>query len=160
LTHVEGADILPSIIEQVLKKVNCVFWIVGDGNLLPFLHSFETKFGNRINLFGWQPHEEVSSFINAADVCLAPRHSSKYSKFYNEEGLHKIAEYMFFGKPIIACGIAKSSQYLLVKENEMAKGIIKALTGYVPFSTPKTWEDHSEKKILELFNWIRSTINY
>jgi len=158
LTHVEGADMLPGIIEQVLKKVNCVFWIVGDGTLLPFLKTFEAKFGDRIRLFGWQPHEEVSNFVNAADVCLAPRHTSKYSQFYNEEGLHKIAEYMFFGKPIVACGIAESSQYLLVKENEMAEGTIRALKGNAPFSTPKTWEEHSEKRILELFSWLRSNV--
>ncbi len=158
LTHVEGADLLPSIIEQVLKEVNCVFWIVGDGTLMPFLKTFEAKFGDRIRLFGWQPHEEVSNFVNAADVCLAPRHVSKYSEFYNEEGLHKVAEYMFFGKPIVACGIAESPQYLLVKENEMAEGTIRALKGKTPVSTPKTWEEHSEKRIMELFSWIKSNL--
>ncbi|UCC58381.1 MAG: glycosyltransferase [Candidatus Bathyarchaeum sp.] len=156
LTHVEGADLLPGIIEQVLKKVNCVFWIVGDGPSLPFLKTFEAKFGNKIKLFGWIPHEEVSNFVNAADVCLAPRHTSKYSQFYNEEGLHKIAEYMFFGKPIVACGIAESSQYLLVKENDISEGTIRALKGETPVSTPKTWEEHSAKKIFKLFSWLKS----
>ncbi len=155
LTHVEGADMLPSIIEQVIQKVNAIFWIVGDGPLYPYLKTFEAKFGDRMRLFGWQPHEEVSNFVNAADVCLAPRHTSKYSQFYNEEGLHKIAEYMFFGKPIVACGIAESSQYLLVKKNEIAEGTIKALKGETPLSTPKTWEEYSEKKILELFKLLQ-----
>jgi glycosyltransferase involved in cell wall biosynthesis len=156
LTHVEGADMLPDIIEQVLEKVKAVFWIVGDGPLLPFLKTFQAKFGDSVRLFGWQPHDEVSNFVNAADVCLAPRHISKYSQFYNEEGLNKIAEYMFFSKPIVACGIAESPQYLLVKENELTEGTIRALKGTTPVSTPKTWEEHSEKKILELFSWLRS----
>ncbi len=156
LTHVEGADMLPEIIEQVLKKVNCVFWIVGNGPLLPFLKTYEKKFGAKIRLFGWVPHEEVSNFVNAADVCLAPRHASKYSQFYNEEGLHKVAEYMFFGKPIVACGIAESSQYLLVEETEMAEGTLRALKGETPASTPKTWEENSETKIFELFSWLKS----
>ena len=159
LTHVEGADMLPDLIEQVLKKANCVFWIVGNGPLMPFLKKYEKKFGNKIKLFGWQPHEEVSNFVNAADVCLAPRHTSEYSQFYNEEGLHKIAEYMFFGKPIVACGIAESSQYLLVKESQLAEGTIRALKGETPLSTPKTWEEHSENKIFELYSWLRSKID-
>jgi glycosyltransferase involved in cell wall biosynthesis len=157
LTHVEGADIFPTIIKEVLKRVNCVFWIVGDGPLLPFLKTFEEKFGSRIKLFGWQPHEKVSNFINAADVCIVPRHASKHSQFYNEENLFKITEYMIFGKPIVACGIAESSQYLLVKEDEMAEAIIRAMKDKTPVSTPKTWEEHSEKKILELFSWLKST---
>jgi hypothetical protein len=156
LTHVEGADLLPNIIEHVLKTANCVFWIVGDGTLLPFLRTFEAKFGDRIKLFGRQPHEEIANFINAANVCLVPRHASKYSQFYNEEGLHKVAEYMFFSKQIVACGIAESDQYLLVKENEMAEATIKALAGKTLVSKPKTWEDYSEKKMFELFNLLQS----
>ena len=121
------------------------------------LKMFEKKFGDRIRLFGWQPHEKVSNFINAADVCIVPRHASKHSQFYNEENLFKITEYMLFGKPIVACGIAESSQYLLVKEDEMAEAIIRAMKDETPVSTPKTWEEHSEKKILELFSWLKST---
>lgn len=158
LTRVEGADMFPAIIEQVLKKkVNCVFWIVGDGPLLPFLKTYEAKFGDKLRLFGWQPHQNVPNFINAADVCIAPRHASEYSELYNEENLFKIAEYMFFSKPIVACGIAESSQYLLVEEDKMAEAIIQAINGKTQFSTPKTWEEHSEKKILELFKWLHST---
>jgi glycosyltransferase involved in cell wall biosynthesis len=158
LTHVEGADMFPAIIREVQKKKNCIFWIVGAGPLLPFLKKYETKFGDRLRLFGWQPHDEVPNFINAADVCIAPRHASKYSGFYNEENLFKIAEYMFFSKPIVACGIAESSQYLLVKEDEIAEATIQAIEGKTPFSTPKTWEEHSEKKLFELFNWLQSRL--
>lgn len=159
LTHVEGADMLPEIIDQIKEKAECVFWVIGSGPLLPFLKTFEKKFRNKIKLFGWVPHEEVSNFINAADVCLAPRHTSKYSLFYNEEGLNKVAEYIFFGKPIVACGIAESSQYLLVKEKEIAEGTLRALKGEIPASIPKTWEEQSEKKIFELFSWLRSRLN-
>lgn len=158
LSRVEGADMFPAIIEEVQKKVSCVFWIIGDGPLLPFLRTFEEKFGDRVKLFGWQPHQKVSNFINAADVCLAPRHASDHSQFYNEENLHKIAEYMFFSKPIVACGIAESSQYLLVKEDKMAEATIQAMKGGTPVSMPKTWEEHSEKKIFKLFNWLHSSL--
>jgi len=154
LTRIEGADMLPEIIEQVLKKVNCVFWIVGDGPLLSDLITVEEKFGDRVRSFGWKPNEEVPDFINAADICIAPRHISAYSQFYNEEGLQKLSEYMFFQKPIVACGVARSNEYLLVDENDMADGILKALNGMVHLPRPRTWEDYSEKKIYEMFDLI------
>lgn len=156
LSHVEGADLMFDFVAKVLEKTDAVFWIVGDGPLYPSLEKFEKKFPGRVKLFGWQPHEKIPNFINAADVCIAPRHKFKYSQFYNEEGLHKISEYMFFRKPIVACGIAKSQEYLLVREDEMAEGIIKALKGMVPPSGQRNWEDHNEKKIFEMFRLLLS----
>ena len=156
LSRVEGADLLPDIMARVWERTNAVFWIVGDGPFYPLLEKFEKKFPNRVRLFGWRPHEQIPNFINAADVCITPRHTSSYSQFYNEEGLHKISEYMFFGKPIIACGIGESKEYLLVKEGEMVEGIVKALRGEAPLPTPRTWEDYSEKKILEMFSLLFS----
>jgi hypothetical protein len=63
---------------------------------------------------------------------------------------------MFFEKPIVACGVAESSEYLLVSEDEMAAGILQALNGLVKPSKRKTWEDHSEARIYDLFDLIRS----
>jgi len=156
LTSVEGADLLPKIMGDVLKKAGTVFWIVGGGPLYPLLERFAKRFTGKIKLFSWQPHKEIPNFIAAADVCIAPRHKSPYSVFYNEEGVSKISEYMFFEKPIVACGVAESREYLLVDENEMAGGIVKALNGEVSPSKRKTWEDHCEKKIYEVFSLIQS----
>ncbi|MEM1557830.1 MAG: glycosyltransferase [Thermoproteota archaeon] len=157
LSRVEGADLLPKIMEKVLREEeNAVFWIIGDGPLFPQLRDFAKRFPGKVILFGWQAHTRIPNFIAAADVCIAPRHASIHSALYNEEGLHKISEYMFFKKPIVACGIARSSEYLLVNEDEMADGILMALRGLVPPSKRKTWEDYSEKKIHEMFNLIFS----
>jgi glycosyltransferase involved in cell wall biosynthesis len=156
LTRTEGADLLPKIMASVLKRTNAVFWIVGDGPLYPQLERFAKRFPGRIKLFGWQPYEEVPNFIAAADVCISPRHKTPYSVYYNEEGVHKISEYMFFEKPIIACGMAESKEYLLVNEDEMADGILKALNNEVPPSRRRTWEDYCEKKIYEVLRLLRS----
>jgi glycosyltransferase involved in cell wall biosynthesis len=156
LTHVEGADLLPSIIQNVLNKPDVVLWIVGGGPLYPFLERLANRFPGRVKVFGWRPHREIPNFIAAADVCIAPRHRSPYSIFYNEEGVSKLSEYMFFGKPIVACGIADSEEYLLVDEGQMADGIVKALNGEVAPSQRRTWEEWSEKKILEMLNLIHS----
>ena len=157
LSRVEGTDMLCNIAARVLEKTDAVFWIVGDGPLYPLLERCKEKIPGNVKLFGWRPHKEIPNFINASDVCIVPRHKVPYSCFYNEEGVTKISEYMFFGKPIVACGIAESRQYLLVDEKEMAEGVIKALNGKVPSPTPKTWEDCCEKKICELLSLLRSS---
>lgn len=156
LTRVEGADLLPSLIENVLKKADVVFWIVGDGPLYPLLEEFGKRFPKEVRLFGWRSYEEIPNFVAAADVCIAPLHRSSSSFFYNEEGVQKLSEYMFFEKPIIACGVARSDEYLLVDEDGMADGILKALNGMVQPPKRRTWEDHSEKKIYEMFSLIQS----
>jgi glycosyltransferase involved in cell wall biosynthesis len=156
LTRVEGADMLPSIMEDVLKKADVTFWIVGSGSLYPSLKQFEKRFQGKVKLFGWQPHKEIPSFISAADVCIAPRHKSPFSVFYNEEGVSKLSEYMFFEKPIIACGVAESNEYLLVEEEEMAGAILRAVDNMVRPSKRKTWEEYSEKRIREMFNLVES----
>jgi glycosyltransferase involved in cell wall biosynthesis len=156
LTRVEGADMLPRIIENVFDKADVFFWIVGSGPLYPMLQEFAKRFPAKVRLFGWQSHEKIPDFISAADVCIAPRHRSTFSDFYNEEGVTKISEYMFFGKPIIACGVAESSEYLLVEEDKMAEGILKALKGSVHPSKRRTWEEYSEKRISEMLSLIQS----
>ncbi|MEM2952751.1 MAG: glycosyltransferase [Candidatus Bathyarchaeia archaeon] len=157
LTHVEGADLLPKIMEDVFRRdAAVVFWIVGDGPFYELLKAFADKFPKRVMLFGWQSHRSIPSFIEASDVCVAPRYKSPFSVYYNEEGVSKFSEYMFFEKPIVACGVAESSEYLLVGEDEMADGILRALRGEVPRPKRRTWEEYSEKKIIELFNMILS----
>jgi glycosyltransferase involved in cell wall biosynthesis len=156
LTRVEGADMLPKIIKQVLKTSEAFFWIVGSGSFYASLEESAKEFPRKLKLFGWQPHDTIPDFILSADVCIAPRHKSVFSVYYNEEGVTKISEYMFFEKPIVACGVAESSEYLLVSEDEMAAGILQALNGLVKPSKRKTWEDHSEARIYDLFDLIRS----
>lgn len=157
LSAVEGADLLPSIITQVLEKAdNVVFWIVGDGPYLSRLERFGELMPDKVRLFGWQPYEKIPDFINAADVCIVPRHYSPHSTLYNEENVQKISEYMFFKKPIVACGVAESKEYLLIDEDEMAHGIIRALKGETPLPKSLTWEDNSEKKIFEMLSMIDS----
>lgn len=156
LSRVEGADLLPSIIQNVLKRADVVFWIVGGGPLYPSLEKFAKRLPRKVKVFGWRPHQEIPNFIAAADVCIAPRHRSPYSIFYNEEGVSKLSEYMFFGKPIVACGIADSEQYLLVGEDKLADGIVQALNGRVAPPQRRTWEQWSEKKIFEMLDLIHA----
>jgi len=160
LAKIEGADILPSIIKELLeKRKKVVLWIVGDGALRSMAEELERKIPENVRFFGWRPYREIPNFINAADVCIVPRHKGPVSYSWNEECVFKISEYMFFRKPIVACGVAPSKEYLLVKRQDMVKGILEALEGNVPKPTRRTWEDECEEKVLEVIEFIKSSGN-
>ena len=159
LSRVEGADMIPKIVKDVLARAEdkIGFWIVGDGPFHSALREFAKSAPRNIKLFGWQPHERIPDFISAADVCIAPRHKSAFQFLYNEENVFKISEYMFFEKPIVACGIAESQEYLLVDEDEMAEAILRALSGLVRRPKRRIWEDHCEKKIRQMLSIVESS---
>jgi glycosyltransferase involved in cell wall biosynthesis len=158
LSKVEGFDILVRTVNELVRsRADLVFWIVGDGNLKPQVQDLAAKFPQNVKFFGWQPHEEIPNFVNASDVCIVPRHETAFSYYYNEEGVQKIAEYMFFRKPIVACGIAPSKEYLLVEVDQLVNGILDALEGKAPQPTPRNWEDDCRGKVVEVINSFRNT---
>lgn len=158
LAQVEGVDILARIVEELEnRREDLVFWIVGDGVLTPLVQDLARKFPRNVKFFGWQQYKEIPNFVNAADVCIVPRHETPFSSYYNEEGVQKIAEYMFFRKPIVASGIAPSKEYLLVEVQDITNGVLSALDGKAPKPTPRTWEDDSKKKVLQVIESIRQS---
>lgn len=157
LSKVEGFDILAKTANELIQsRADLVFWIVGDGILKPEAQKLAARFPRNVKFFGWQPHKEVPNFVNASDVCIVPRRETAFSHYYNEEGVQKIAEYMFFQKPTVASGIAPSKEYLLVEVDELAKGILDALEGKAPTPTPRTWEDDCKEKVVELVKSLRN----
>lgn len=159
LAVLEGGDILPSIVEELSKKTEKIaLWIVGDGVLRSVMEQLEKNFPENVKFFGWRPHKEIPNFINAADVCIVPRHETPFFHYYNEENVHKISESMLFEKPIVSCGIAPSKEYLLVKRQDIVKGILEALEGKAPKPTPKTWEQNCTKKVLEVIEFLETLL--
>ena len=155
LSRVEGADILLDVIDGVLARTSDVFfWIVGDGPMYSTLAKSTAKHGKKVVFFGWKPHSEIPFYISASDVCISPRHEFPYSEYYNEEGLQKISEYMYYERPIVACGIAESDEYLLVAEDEMVEGVLSALKGNVAPSRRRTWEQDSVRGLHDLIDAI------
>jgi len=160
LSKTEGVDILPNIVKELLQKTKKIaLWIVGDGVLRSLAEELESKFPENVTFFGWRPYQEIPNFVNAADVCIVPRHKTPFSYCYNEEGVLKISEYMLFEKPIVACGIAPSKEYLLVEPQDLVKGILEALEGKAPKPNPRTWEGDCEHKVLELIEFVKKLPN-
>ena len=54
---------------------------------------------NYISFEGWQPHEKLSSYIKASDICLIPHLKSVHT---DNTIPHKLFQYMIFEKPVVA----------------------------------------------------------
>jgi len=80
---------------------------LGDGEMLPQLRQLMTELGLRdqVEFPGFVSHEEVRRAISAADVCLAPDPSNRYT---NASTLIKIAEYMALSRPIVSYDLTES----------------------------------------------------
>jgi hypothetical protein len=65
---------------------------------MTIIEELERKFPEAVKFFEWRSYKEIPKFVNAADVCIVPRHKTSFSKYCNEEGIQKILEYMVFLK--------------------------------------------------------------
>ncbi|MGI0027549.1 MAG: hypothetical protein ACREAD_06870, partial [Nitrosopumilaceae archaeon] len=63
------------------------------------------------------------------------------------------------GKPVVACNIAQSTNYILQSEESFIDGIKTALDGRNQIGKKRFWESDSESKLLEAVNIILSSTN-
>jgi len=130
----QGVEYLIQSAPLVLKEMpNTKFLIIGDGKIKKELIELaaKTNISNNFIFIGAVPYEEVPKYINASDVCVAPKKPLKsgYSPL-------KLYEYMACGKSVIASRVGgfeileKNKAGILVEpenQNELAKAIIKLL---------------------------------
>jgi hypothetical protein len=135
------------------KLQECEFWLIGDG---PFKRWAQQHSSSNVKFLGYISHDEIADYINACDVGIVPIKPVLKSLISNDQDLLKVGELAALRKPIVASGVAPSSQYLLVKPEELAKGIEEALSGNVPIPIPHYWDDHSEKILFEAYDSLSS----
>ena len=141
-----------NLLKCARKMPECEFWLIGDGPLKGWVQRYASS---NIKLLGYIPHEEIADYINACDVGIVPIKPITKSVISNDQDVTKVGELAALQKPIVASGVAPSSQYLLVKPDEMAKGIEEALSGNVPTPVPRRWEDYSEKILFEAYDLFK-----
>ncbi len=75
--------------------------VAGDGNALPSLRlqAAELRLDDLVLFPGWIESVNVASYINAADICLAPEPSNDLN---DRSTIVKIMEYMAGRKPVVA----------------------------------------------------------
>jgi len=108
ITYVGGFDIhrgLESTIKSIpiiknkIKNIKLV--LVGGGSNYKTLQELARKLDveNHISFEGWQPHEKLSSYIKASNLCLIPHLKTVHT---DNTIPHKLFQYMIFEKPVIA----------------------------------------------------------
>jgi len=145
-----------SLVEKELPDAYLV--IVGPAPTFWIKHFAKQQNIKHLHIVGSVQYDLFPNWINAADVCLAPRTPGFPTHFYDDKDSTKINEYAAMSKPIVVCGYSPSTRYLLVQQNptEFAKGILKAFAGQVKPATPHYWEEN-EASICEAINESFST---
>ena len=100
----DGLDYLLRAIKHLvhdLKREDFFCLLVGDGDAWLDLKEQAKELGldDYIMFTGWIQHTEVSQYLSAADICLAPEPSNDYN---DRCTVIKITEYMAMAKPIVA----------------------------------------------------------
>jgi len=148
--HFRSVIDFENLLRCAKKMRKCEFWLIGDG---PFRGWAQQHASPNVKFLGYIPHEEIANYLNACDVGIVPM-KPLLKSISNDQDLLKVGELAALRKPIVATGIAPSSQYLLVKPQELAKGIEEALSGNVSTPIPHYWEDHSEKILFEAYEGL------
>ncbi|UCD92968.1 MAG: glycosyltransferase family 4 protein [Methanobacteriota archaeon] len=130
----QGVDDIIRAVPKVEENIPGVdLMIVGDGAQRKELEDLVQDLGlsESVHFTGRVPYEKVPIYMNASDVCLAPKRvlSSGYSPL-------KLYEYMACGKPVIASRVAgfeileKGAGLLFEPENvdDLSSNIVKVLS--------------------------------
>lgn len=75
--------------------------ILGTGSYIEELKKTALKYGveEQVSFVGWKNFEEMQSYLGKSDICLIPHIKSDHT---DSTVPHKIFQYMYAGKPIIA----------------------------------------------------------
>ncbi len=164
ISEIEGASILKRCIKAIAAHEGMYLAIVGDGDGLSELRrEAERQATSRVLLTGRVPREDVANWINAADLCLAPRPKSKIDFYYTPESVWKIGEYLALGKPVLATDIRgfRGSSYPVItaSEEEYPKKLIELLRSPPePAGSLEPWELACEPRLLEVYQRLESRL--
>ncbi len=156
LSRMEGTDLLVDVAAKLAETENSELWIIGDGPLRKIAEMLAKNYDN-VRWFGWVERKSLPPYIASLDYGLVPRHRHPYKVFYNHEGIHKIGEYLAYGKPVIASGIAPSPYYITVEPEEFAETVAKVAKDELKPPTPPRnlyWETVSEPELIRTIETV------
>ncbi|MCP4909631.1 MAG: glycosyltransferase family 4 protein [Bacteroidetes bacterium] len=133
--------------------------ILGDGSYLPTLRKLAKDEGVEeiVEFTGWKPYKEMIKYVGEADVCLIPHVKNDHT---NSTIPHKIFQYMYAGKPIIASDclpikrIINTTKSGLIYEYNNPKEFAKAVSSIISDEDLKLNLINSGKnKVLKDYSW-------
>lgn len=111
--------VISSLNKISIKDKKLRFWIVGTGSYIKDLKQLakENKVENLVDFFGWKPLKEIPRLIEKSDVCIIPHLKSDHT---DSTIPHKLFQYMYINKPIIASNCNPIERII----NETESGLI------------------------------------
>jgi glycosyltransferase involved in cell wall biosynthesis len=110
----DGVRLLIESIEYLVKqrgRTDIQFTLVGSGNEAPRLQALAHEFRVQdfVQFTGLLPHEQVGSYLAAADVCVAP---DPVNSLNDKCTMIKNLEYMAYGKPVVSYDLKEGRRTL------------------------------------------------
>lgn len=106
----KGADLLPRIVPEILKRApSCKFILSGRGFLTQYFTSLKESFNDNVEVCERLPDDQLASLLGSANVLLFP---SRYETFGSV-----VLEALCCGSPIVCFDIAGAPRDILKTEN-------------------------------------------
>jgi glycosyltransferase involved in cell wall biosynthesis len=156
LTYHRGLQVVIRAIAEVAQS-NIKCWILGEGSYKAELEILVSELGleEQVIFKGWQPYEKMTQMMMDADYTLIPHLRSDHT---DSTIPHKLFQYMYAGKPIIAsdCKPIKrivnetDSGYIYTSDQpeELAKVLQQLKNG-----DPGSYVENGRKWVTEKYNW-------
>ncbi|VAX24136.1 Glycosyl transferase, group 1 [hydrothermal vent metagenome] len=172
ITYVGGFDVHRGLestlkaVPKIIKEINNFkLVLVGTGSNFESLVrlSKELNIEDHVSFEGWQPHEKLSSYIKASDVCLIPHLKTIHT---DNTIPHKLFQYMIFEKPVVASNCAPLVRII----NETGAGVIfksndendladKIVGLYQNPDLRNKMGKKGKQAVLDKYNWDRAAMN-
>lgn len=156
LTYHRGLQVVIRAM-AVVAQPNIKCWILGEGSYKKQLEDLVSTLGleEQVIFKGWQPYEKMTEMMMDADYTLIPHLRSDHT---DSTIPHKLFQYMYAGKPIIASNCkpierivneTKSGYiYMADQPGEMAK-VLQQLKD----DDPDSYVEKGRKWVKEKYNW-------
>jgi len=137
-------------------------WIIGDGSYLPDLKQLAKKEGvfDQVQFFGWKPFDEMQTYFGKADFFLIPHNKSEHT---DTTIPHKIFQYMYSNRPVIASNCApieriltKTNSGMIYKFNN-PKYFAQKVIELLHFKQIELFGKNGQKAVIEKYNWINDS---
>lgn len=171
-TYVGGFDIhrglestlkaVPQIVEEI-SEFKLI--LIGTGSNYKSLVqlSKELNIENYVSFEGWQPHEKLSSYIKASDICIIPHLKTMHT---DNTIPHKLFQYMIFEKPVISSNcnplvriIDETEAGVIFQSNNENDFATKTIALYKRPDLRNEMGTKGKNAVLEKYNWDKASKN-
>jgi glycosyltransferase involved in cell wall biosynthesis len=156
LTYHRGLQIVVRAMAQVADpKIKC--WILGEGSYRAELEDLVSGLAmeGQVIFKGWQPYEQMTGMIMDADYTLIPHLRSDHT---DSTIPHKLFQYMYAGKPIIASDckpierIVNETKSGYIYTSDQPGDLAKVLQ-QIKNDDPGAYIENGRKWVSEKYNW-------